>query len=1188
MSNRPRGVRFQGRGFSLFIAATLGALVWAPLPVRAEGPGDVAKQILAMTGARTKIVWVHKVVGGPSGWDATGPDYELKVFDTTEGKARVLLPGPAHYANPCISGDGKVVFYSLMAKKLICRVNWDGGGKRVFGKGYALCSWQSPADGSQWLYFTADGYVKGPLIRARIDDPNVREVMWDNPSAEASHTLTVSADGTRAGGEFPWPLAGVAIMPKVTWKQYGNGCNASLAPDNSYRMMHMGEQAAHSGVMMYDDGGLNKRVIRFSGTGLPGRGPREECWVPRWTTDARFFTTNSPIGGPKSEIYLGQFDDKFTKVVKWVRVTYEARQDAKAACWIDPGLGQFSGEAPLIIQTPAHVTPGEGWRWDFGDLPAGKAGGTKSAAGKHTYTKPGNYAITARRGDIIVKGRVNARPRKAPSVTGASLLDETRMRVSFDERVQLKDAKISLKSGTPVRSAKVDAEGMNVIVKLGGKLPAGDTLSLTGVFDRAQVPNPVEGPARIARPAWPGERDGLVFLWEGNQKPSFQYHPGSDTFNNTKILSRGNARFGRFGEMFLGGGVMSAVDGGRGIVARCRKSNELTIEAVVQPANVHQGWLDHPRSIIACGSGGGRDGANFRLGQEGRKLVLYLRHKPPEAKGRPPVTRVQLCTIGDRGPSHVVVSYKSGELVCYLNGEQVARTDKVKGALPWSNVSFERGLNFGGEEPWVYPTPGWAVHGQRPDYPVWRGKLEGVAIYARAAGAVAAAKNYAAYKAILAKRPVPARVHLRGTLTAKSRVPRAKDIAPYRDALVVYEYDVTKVLRGKYAGKRIRVARWGLLNARPAPVSRAKIGEKTDLVVEAFKDHPQLGAEVTSDTLEANFDLERYVDVSNGPTGEPRLDDIRVRPWEVWMGPGEKQKFTATTLDQYRCPIDVPLSWSIVRGGRISTGAYYGGAVYVEHKAKGDGKIDADGLFVSDGTIGVVTIVAAGPEGSGVKGNGRVAVDNYPAIAPWNRYPLHIGAGQGGSRGFDGDIDRARIYRCALTEKEIVANGKGKLTDRKLIADWTFDKVADGAFANQAGDGLTAKIVGDVKHLKHPGGGFIRLTPKWGSVVVAHDKRLILSHACTLEAWIRPREGDKPTGVLFDKAVGGAPIGFLVTVNGGLSSFAMHGWLEKYLKYPQGVWSHVAVVFDVRGARRHYLNGKLVAEHKPKVKIVIK
>jgi len=197
-------------------------------------------------------------------------------------------------------------------------------------------------------------------------------------------TAGISAGGTHAGSGFPWPLAGVAVLPSVGWKQYGTGCNGCMSPDNSYRFFHMGEEAAHNGVMMYDDGGQNKRMIPF--TGLPGRRPQDDSWIPRWSSDVRFLTLNSPIGGEDADICFGEFDENFTKVVRWIRVTDRPGQDTKACCWIDPGLGRYEGEVPFTIAVPGELTPGgeehpAHWRSNVSPRPS--AGGwSKQRAGK--------------------------------------------------------------------------------------------------------------------------------------------------------------------------------------------------------------------------------------------------------------------------------------------------------------------------------------------------------------------------------------------------------------------------------------------------------------------------------------------------------------------------------------------------------------------------------------------------------------------------------------------------------------------------------------------------------------------------------------------------------------------------------------------------------------------------------------
>lgn len=74
-----------------------------------EVPADLGARIEKMTGARTKIVWVHQVAGKAKGWDAMTAEYELKGLDTAEGRARVILPGPKSFQNPCLSPDGRLL-----------------------------------------------------------------------------------------------------------------------------------------------------------------------------------------------------------------------------------------------------------------------------------------------------------------------------------------------------------------------------------------------------------------------------------------------------------------------------------------------------------------------------------------------------------------------------------------------------------------------------------------------------------------------------------------------------------------------------------------------------------------------------------------------------------------------------------------------------------------------------------------------------------------------------------------------------------------------------------------------------------------------------------------------------------------------------------------------------------------------
>jgi len=764
-----------------FVTRLLTALILLALlrsPAVAESLADA---VLKLTGSRTRIVWMHAVQDvAANNWDAISPDYELKGFDTAEGRARVILPGPASYANPCITPDGQRVLFTDTTTNTLYVVNWDGSDKMELTKGYVLCTWIDRKERTQWVYFTEQGYSSGQLARCRIDNPSVREVVWSKE--QAAHTLTLSADGTRAGSEFPWPAAGVAILPNVSWKRYGTGCNGCIAPDNSYRFFHMGEEAGHDGVILYDKDGANRRAIRFKG-GLPA-----DSWIPRWTNDVRFLTANSPIGGKDADIYLGQFNPAFTAVTKWVRITNQPGQDTKACGWV--------GRLPRPEAKPVTLAP----------------------------------AV-----------------RKAPAAAAARLLDEAHLEITFNEQVQCKDPSASLDSNVPVKSVALDPESFRLIVELGGRMPDTDTLLLKGVYDCSQTPNPVKARVPVVRPAWPANRANLVFQWGTAKRPNFQFNAANQAFDKVYLKASKIARFSRDGAMAFFGGSFSIVGGGDGIVAECSKANQFSVEALITPSGIHQARTAEPRPILGCdGEGGGN--TNLALVQEGLKLVLLARTKPDEKSQDGTVRRVQLCTLEEQTPNHVVVAYRPGKLACYLNGKQVEQTDQLQGVLDWSPPKGEAGLYFAGRD---------------GDSSPWLGEMEGIAVFARALDAADALADHAIYARMRASRKAPPpRIELQAALAKASQIPKPSDIAPYRDALVVNEFVVTKVLRGECKPTEVRVVQWGMIDARPTGIAQAKPGDPFTLVLEAMQDHPELETERICDTLEEHLGLALYVDLT--------------------------------------------------------------------------------------------------------------------------------------------------------------------------------------------------------------------------------------------------------------------------------------------------------------------------------------
>ncbi|MEK6238289.1 MAG: DUF1592 domain-containing protein, partial [Planctomycetales bacterium] len=146
----------------------------------------------------------------------------------------------------------------------------------------------------------------------------------------------------------------------------------------------------------------------------------------------------------------------------------------------------------------------------------------------------------------------------------------------------------------------------------------------------------------------------------------------------------------------------------RKIIDACKRSNELTVEAWIRPANARQ---DGPARIVSLSRDTSR--RNFTLGQEADRFDARLRAASTSANGLP-----SLATSGkslQTEITHVVYTRdRSGNATIYLNGEQRS-SKKVGGSLSsWSN---DHRLILANE-----------LTGDRP----WLGELRLAAIYSRA------------------------------------------------------------------------------------------------------------------------------------------------------------------------------------------------------------------------------------------------------------------------------------------------------------------------------------------------------------------------------------------------------------------------------------------------------------------------
>lgn len=509
-----------------------------------------------------------------------------------------------------------------------------------------------------------------------------------------------------------------------------------------------------------------------------------------------------------------------------VRMTSHGATDRFPDVFLAPlPLGRHFGEAPLRLELEAPA--GGEWSWRLGD---GAEGSGRRV--EHVFEEPGSYAVTARRGERALRGRVVVRPPRPPHPGEPELRKGgLEVVVPFDEAVRLDDPEIRFASGREVASWRPGDDGRSLVVGLSERIARPERLELGGgIFDRATRPNRME-PAELdlAPPLWPTDRDDLVFQWRTGNAPNqvFDGRIGQD--RACSVEARGRARLDHAFRMVLGEGTYVAEGEAAGyVVNRCEAANQVTFQATLTPARREQGTPGEPAWVVSYGRGTGA--RNLALGQAGRRLVLRLRTRSTGRDADRP--QLDLFELPSDRPTHVAVTYEPGLLRVYRDGELALETEEVQGGLgQWQNHPLVFGDDARGGHPWA-------------------GTLEGVGFHSRVLSPEEIRENYLRYRTLLEARPEVPSLEVRGRLVARSETPTLREISPYRRALLVYEYEVDEVLRGSYDRPRIRVAHWAILDGETQPVASSRRGRRARLVLEPFDANPQLEAVYLADTLE--------------------------------------------------------------------------------------------------------------------------------------------------------------------------------------------------------------------------------------------------------------------------------------------------------------------------------------------------
>ena len=423
--------------------------------------------------------------------------------------------------------------------------------------------------------------------------------------------------------------------------------------------------------------------------------------------------------------------------------------------------------------------------------------------------------------------------------------------LTFSERIQLKDPVASLASGIPVAKLQVAGDERELVLELDKPLAKADTLTLQGVFDRASTPNALAGATLpIAPPAWPTSPDGVLVVWtadnhyalgaagryEGKSLKLDDYGAGKQSFPALDRFGRWALPCGNDGWVQLTEGTANQAMG-----SAYDKTGELTVELVFATRQLQQ------RAGIDINKHNDPDGASYLVvvgdsvaGVMVQQLDDELRLK---VSGQP---AVQIGKLTDTRPHHLVVTYKPGRLQAWLDGVRTADSADIQGK---ATINWSRGVSLGREAKY------------KPA--AWQGWIDAAAVYDRPLAEAEVKTNAAAFTKIIAARKMPERIVAEVNLVATSKTPTPEQIAPYRNALVINEYEVVSVLEGKLDAKKIRVAEWGVRDTKPAKDRMFGLQRFRNRYIhlEPSDSNPQMERELVFNTLPEDFEMPQFVRV---------------------------------------------------------------------------------------------------------------------------------------------------------------------------------------------------------------------------------------------------------------------------------------------------------------------------------------
>jgi hypothetical protein len=324
----------------------------------------------------------------------------------------------------------------------------------------------------------------------------------------------------------------------------------------------------------------------------------------------------------------------------------------------------------------------------------------------------------------------------------------------------------------------------------------------------------------------------MILAWSTGDRQVIIIDRETGLERSDEAVAHGRARLDHHYRMDVSGGrfeIPGQSDLGKNL------SDGFALELTLEPDRLE---TSEPAVVAAMGPSDGE--ADFLLLQEGSMLVLQLRTSETPESG----VRIPLGRLSGRGPHHLIVTYRAGKLAAYLDGERMPLETPVSGAVQVSNDGLPLVIGAG---------PG----GDRP----WHGVVEGIALYGHFVTPDEARRNAVGYAERRDERNAVEELRVLVRRGAVSRAPTPEEITPYREGLVVHEYDVLDVRRGELGEDRIRVAHYAVQSGVARDIAGPGIDPIVELELESFDENPQVQDIYQADDLELDIDVPLYLDV---------------------------------------------------------------------------------------------------------------------------------------------------------------------------------------------------------------------------------------------------------------------------------------------------------------------------------------